>query len=193
MCEHGRAGGGRQLHWHTMGFAGTRWQFSRTIKRLQTFINSFAAAAALPEKPRVLRDALTSCPSLPELWKRRSGVWTQSCRPLIPLPRGEDRGELEREKEMRRYAEQKERVFYFQLLLGLSPPPCAPLPFIALLCPLLFLSLGMDGPFVHCVGTGFKCESTVSFWYCTTKSVTDRYKSSIGEDLLKVLQSNSVS
>lgn len=45
MHEHGQAGGGRQLHWHTMGFAGTRWQFSRTIKRLQTFINSFAAAA----------------------------------------------------------------------------------------------------------------------------------------------------
>lgn len=45
MHEHGEAGGGRQLHSHTMGFAGTRWQLSRTIKRLQTFINSFAAAA----------------------------------------------------------------------------------------------------------------------------------------------------
>lgn len=106
---------------------------------------------------------LPPAPSLPELWKWRSRVWTQSCRPLIPLPRGEDGGERECEKETRRYAGQKERIFYFQLLLGLSPLPCAPLPPIALLCPLLFLSLGTDGLFVPCVGTGFKCESTVSF------------------------------
>lgn len=92
MCEHGQAGGGRQLHWHTMGFAGTRWQFSRTIKRLQTFINSFAAAAALPEKPRVLRDALTSCPSLPELWKWRSRVWTQVLQTTYPTAQGRGQG-----------------------------------------------------------------------------------------------------
>lgn len=135
MHEHGEAGGRRQLHWHTMGFARTPWQFRGAIKRLQTFINSFAAAAALPEKPCFLWDALTSClfPSR-ALEIEKSGLdWVlvqshHTADQINPLLRWGDKGGLGCGKETRE--EQKD---FFLPTISWS--------FFSSLCCFLFLTL----------------------------------------------------
>lgn len=135
MHEHGEAGGRRQLHWHTMGFARTPWQFRGAIKRLQTFINSFAAAAALPEKPCFLWDALTSClfPSR-ALEIEKSGLdWVSvqshhTADQINPLLRWGDKGGLGCGKETRE--EQKD---FFLPTISWS--------FFSSLCCFLFLTL----------------------------------------------------
>lgn len=200
MHEHGEAGGRRQLHWHTMGFARTPWQFRGAIKRLQTFINSFAAAAALPEKPCFLWDALTSClfPSR-ALEIEKSGLdWVSvqshhTADQINPLLRWGDKGGLGCGKETREGMQSK-KTFFCRLFLGLSFLLCAAFSFLHCSSFSIPSLLPWDRvTFCSVHWHWFRWGPTVPFWYCITKSMKDGHKNSIGEHLLKILQNYLIS